>query len=276
MNELSLKPPRLLIQSVDQEPSYVLGFPVHIALEIDVDASGAEVRTTLLDFISTYGGLGAVLTDAAGSVVFEHRSRQGVDLDEAPPLWIRSGHPQRMLVDVSEILPATLVAGDYQAQLGILGSRPPVFSHLFPLSLRPPTEAECVMLNMTQRGAGQTWGEWACTPPPDDFVWTTPTDPRDPLRFSATLREMLMGQRSLSSWARQDFAALDGVYAPEREALWAEVLHAQGNAGALRAQCSAVLKNWPGLSDWMAEIQSGRGPIASLRAALTSILSGQP
>jgi hypothetical protein len=279
MSPLSMTPPGLARPTLQHDAGYTLGFPIHVALELRVDRDGAEVSIPHFDFLSTAGLVGVTLTDPSGVVVFDHRPPVHRDPEEgASPLWLASGQPRRTLVDLSEVVPSTLPPGDYRAEVGFLSSRPPVWSDPFTLTLRAPTHGEQAVLDALsdQCSADETWGDWACRRPPDDFQWPTPQKPDDPLRFLRVVRELLVGPRELAEWTRQDLAALEGVCAPEREALWAEILHAQGDRAQAQAQSSTVVQQWPGLREWMTAVGSDAGPIASLRAALAALEQSDP
>jgi hypothetical protein len=79
------------------------------------------------------------------------------------------------------------------------------------------------------------------------------------------MRFLMYGPTELADVDPAMFDVLGGVYAPDAEALRAEVLAARGDRAALAKQLALARAATPGLGPWLASIESGTSFLGWMR-----------
>jgi hypothetical protein len=264
MSDLAAEPasPSLASLEVETAPEYVVGFPVHVAVTIRADQPDASLRLLpYADFFKCAGAFGLTLIRAgSGQAVVSVQPRPVVDRSLGIAVFsLPPNQSRRMLIDLSAFLPADLAPGDYQATLAYGPPNMRAVSPAFALRLRAPAREECAELAALLPGVRTIggWGQWILQPPSDR---RDPPKVRktDPLRFNRVLRWWLFGERLEPSLVQ----ALDGIYAPEADALTAELYQVAGDQTKFEQQAQAVRTRHHGLSWWMDDLAAGRGIIA--------------
>jgi hypothetical protein len=130
--------------------------------------------------------------------------------------------------------------------------------------LRAPSHDEELQLDALRPEIedSETWGMWMLARPADPGSLSLPAGKTDPLRFNRTMRYLLYSPRL----DVDVFDILDGIYAPEAQALRAEVWQALGDTESLERQISYMKTRYPGLNWWTEEIAIGQGRIAFYRS----------
>ena len=86
-----------------------------------------------------------------------------------------------------------------------------------------------------------------------------------PLRFNLVVRRLLSGHAGFAAIDPVIFDLLDGVYAPEGNALRAETLLARGDRSGYEALKQATLATHPGLGWWFQILDDGGAFLAGHR-----------
>ena len=81
------------------------------------------------------------------------------------------------------------------------------------------------------------------------------------------MRDLLYGPLPLESYALGKLDVLDGMLAPEREALRAELLRERPDPAAFAAQVARVKHDYPALTYWMNHLLNGESDLAWTRRA---------
>jgi hypothetical protein len=275
---MDVLPPGLTGLDVAHDDEYVAGFPVHVALTLHGDPRAELPRLPRPDWRSLYGAVGLKLLDPAADegrpLVFSQEAAPLVD-DELrlPQMTIPAGGVVRMLVDLSTILGGVAHpprAGAFHARITYAASPGPYLQREagFALVVRAPSSLEEHVLEALAVDAKRGWGAWAREPPPaaDAAHLTSKIAADDPLRFLRVLRFLMFGPVELRDVELSMFDVLTGVYAPEAEALRAEVLAARGDRVALAAQLAKVRAATPGLEPWLASIEQNASYVPWMRA----------
>lgn len=231
----------LQVAAVEHPPEYVLGFPMYLAMTLHADESTGFRRLLFPDFFSLRSALGV---DAAGPSSISVHLKPIIEADfgrrgQALP----AGESRRFLTDVS---PLFLLArpGIYTARFTFIAPEISVEAKPVTLRFREPTVAELAVLKRVapDREKEPTWGQWILTCPDADI---DPADVRQPgpLAFALALRFLLCGSEPLREVDPKIFDGLTGIYAPERDAIKAELYALRGNqaeAARLRQAVTAT------------------------------------
>ncbi|HEY8041587.1 MAG TPA: hypothetical protein VIF15_17390 [Polyangiaceae bacterium] len=259
------------------DAEYVAGFPVHVALTLHGDPFVELRRIPRADWRGVRSAVGVKLVDPAAPP-----DQRLVRMVEAAPIiddeivYPRVDLPAagqvRMLVDLSELLggaAAPPAVGAFEATVTYAAGRSPAMRRGvdFPLVLRRPTSLEEHTLRALAPLATDGWGPWAEEKPPEaeGLLLTPHVDPADPLRLLRVMRFLMYGPTELADVDPAMFDVLGGVYAPDAEALRAEVLAARGDRAALAKQLALARAATPGLGPWLASIESGTSFLGWMR-----------
>jgi len=261
--------PTLIFTEVAVEPVYVVGFPAYSALTIATDRPNASIAAPWAGWQSSNGMVGVTLMHA-GSVRVIHETEPLAVADPAggvPVTRLDMGASRRMLVDLTEVLPGPLDPGSYDAVIHFGPATTRAVSAPVRLAFRPPTDRERHVLESVADEVAErrSWGQWTFLPPEHRDRLRRAWGPDDPLRFNWVLRELLYGKSKLRDIPLDRVDMLDGLFAPEREALRAELLAARDMPAELVAQVDRVRRDHPGLTYWMDEIVDGASEIAWIR-----------
>lgn len=265
------EPPGLVLRSIEHEPRYVLGYPVHVAITVCADRPGVCLRR--LPRASWAGGAGAIgvrLARAATGEVIVATEPSPVVLRElgTPVFLLAPGACRRMLIDVSSFLPARLEPGHYT--LSVIYDAPPdrVESAPVPIELAAPDRAQRRELDRLAPELARvgSWGRWTLLPPEDHAPVGLHVEPADPLRFNRIVRYLMHGPDALCDVDPAVLDVLDGVYAPEAHALRAELYAARGDRARFAEQAAIIRTRYPGLTFWIERIEAGQSELGFVRA----------
>jgi hypothetical protein len=271
---MSFEPPALAAPRVEHEPAYVEGFPALVAVELCPMDPGDLFRVPDLRVPAVAGGVGVALRDrASGKEVLRRPPSPAL---EGATIALSGGLPHRLLVDLLDGPLGHLPRGEYLAEVGYPALGATAWSAPFPLSVRPASPEERALLAAwkPEQRRGPRWSTWLLTPPPRPLDASADDPPAAwrPLRYHDALRMLLFDRRAFAQIGEQDLAALDGLLAPEREALRVELAYASGGRDAARSKAAVGARATPGLSWWVEAACAGRGPIAALREGLRAVL----
>jgi hypothetical protein len=262
-------PPTIAPLEIEVAPSYVVGFPALVAISLRCSRP-CETSVPHVDLFTATTALGVTLLDASGAIVVETKAPKTLDPEFFTLVALHAGETRRALVDVSSAFGST-PAGRYRLTvccatfLGIASSAPAE------IELRAPTPDETRMLDdlSPRKVADRSWSEWALVPPDRDVPWRSPIavfHDAGPLRLHVALRSLIFGDDPVL-WEHATLEHVGAPCAPEIEAIWAEILALRVDAPLLGPQLARIRSSHPSLGWWVDAIESGRGPIAELRAS---------
>jgi hypothetical protein len=254
--------PPLAALVVEHEAEYVVGFPAYVAFALRAAKQGAAVH--YLPIESWRGARDAIgLRVRRGEHVVEKDEPDGADMtnqDGTKGLKVPMGGETRVVVDLAERF-AHIPPGSYRVEVGYGTKKRHAWSAAFPLVLRKPDEEETKDLALYRASGAKGWVAW--TESPAGPV-TPPRGKRDPLRLNKTLRYVYFGPE-LDALDLSVLDALDGMWAPERDALRAEILALRDPARAEKLAGDVAAKH-PGLWEEMKSVAGGIGPVKYFRA----------
>ena len=250
---------------VDRMPAYVVGFPTHVAITVRARPDAFLRRLLFADLLDLHECVGAVVADDRGQLRWRYRPKPRVE----PEIGefgdgLAAGEERRMLTDVSPVL-GDLPEGNFRVAFAYVSPRTAYQAAPVDIRVRRPTAPEAAILASVASGRAQypNWALW--TQSQDEPVDTAEVRRENPLRLNLLLRQLFFGPTPPPQVDPSMLDVLDGVYAPEREALKAELLEARGDAAGYRAVRSRILRDTPGLAWWMRMIDKGGGYVKSLR-----------
>ncbi|WP_437895622.1 hypothetical protein [Sorangium sp. So ce124] len=265
-----ITPPGPALVGIDVEPEYVLGFPMFVGITIGSVPPGASLmRLPLPSPAALRGAVGIRLwRPGEAEPFFEEAPTAVVDPDlSAPSFRLRAGEVRRLLVEIAELLPDDLAAGEVDGVL-LYGAPPHVAaSGRGRLRFREPTAAERALLDelRPEVEAAGSFGRWLRRPPSDPTRLAPPADPGDPLRYLRLMKYLIHGPEELAAVDPARLRVLGGVFAPEACGLAAE-LQAARDPGAFAGYAQQVKAAYPGLAAWMDAIAAGQSEIAWARS----------
>jgi hypothetical protein len=259
-------PPRPAI-GVEADSSYVLGFPIHVAVTVSADTLGGAFPA--LPEVSWRDGNGAIglrlRVPPAAPALNRAVSAPPLSMEaEATPQFrLDMGVRRRFLADLAEVIPERFPPGAYQAVLRYGTTRAAARSAEFRLVLRSPTAEEAgelARLRPELKRAGG-WGRWVYLPPPPGRSVTRPRDPSDPARFNRMMRFLFQGPEPTRDIPFSALDVLGSFYHPESVLLMYELLAMRDPARFAR-QTARLRKDLPAMSYWIDDIEGGRGEIS--------------
>ena len=238
----------LQIVALEHPPEYVLGFPMYLALTLHADESTGFGRLIFPDLFNLRSAIGVDATGPGPRISFRPKPIIEADLGRAAQS-LEAGESRRVLIEVS---PLFLQAhpGVYTAHFSFVAPEVEAKAKPVALRFREPTAAEHAFLERVapDRGKEPAWGQWIQACPANDMA---PADLRQagPLIFALALRFVLCGSQPLKELDPSVFDVLTGIYAPERDAIKAEIYALRGNdaeAARLKHAVTAV----KGMAHW--------------------------
>jgi hypothetical protein len=259
-------PSDLQVLPLQHLQTYVLGFPIHVAVTVRAAPSVSFNRLLFPDLGDLRDTVALTLDrqDAPGQHTV---TPQPVIEPEAGhfPQRLEAGETRRMLVDLSPLLPPDLPPGRYRMTLSFVTPRQSVPAPPVVLNLRAAAPAEQARREALapDRERHATWAEWSLSCPAAAASAPQAADKKGPLGFAAELRQLMCGAGPL---AQVDPAELDGLpplYALEVEALKAELAHARRDGTAYAALRQRLLVPSVGLAWWVRAIDGGGAYVAT-------------
>lgn len=253
----------LTIMPVEHASEYVIGFPMYLAVTVRARPNIELNRLVFGNPVNLRACLGVDAQGPGKTIRTRPRPIIESSFGRAAQSLV-SGESRRMLLDVSPLF-HTVGEGEYSAQFQYAAPEVGAVAPPLQLHFRQPTREDQAILQKLapDRADFNTWGEWCLTPPKQ------PVDPgalnqAGPLTFSLALRYLLFGKEPLSSIDPAILDVLQGVYAPERDLMKAELYQERGDdAAALKLQ-EAVHENTVGLDWWIALLHQKSGFVRGL------------
>jgi hypothetical protein len=258
-------PPQPEIELVEVETSYVLGFPMYVALT--VRSKSAQNRLPWITAHNTKRAIGLRLTPNGQAQPIKEVSvaARYIEEERPPVLRLPAGGAHRFLFDLSPLLPEQLAPGIYELELSY-GNQYAV-AHFRPVTFifRAPTsdESRALVELRLQWDARRSYANWVESRP--DLPPPMPTDKNDPMRYPRLVRFLKYGAMPLREIDPHCLDVLDGLFEPEKAALLAELL-AVRDKEAFARQVIEVKNRYPGLTKWMDDLANGRSEIQWERA----------
>jgi hypothetical protein len=266
--------PALVMENIATEPSYVVGFPAYVGLTLSTAPQGTILtRVPAIGWSGTQGMVGLTLMPIGSTTVISARDASPFfDAEAGGTTRLGAGELRRILIDISELVPAQLAPGHYSIILSVGPENIRATSPRLNVSFRTPNDQEEAVLSQLReqvRTRG-SWGQWTRLPPLTPDHPRRPWGPGDPLRFNLVLRELYYGSEALSQIGFDILDSLTGLFVPEREALRAELLAARGDTVGLARQLDLLKRDFPGLASWADAINDGRSDIGWTRRGRTT------
>jgi hypothetical protein len=249
----------LEILPVEHLPEYVIGFPVYVAITVRSQPDSSFNRLLFADLADLRECIGVEITGKDAASTKRYVPKPIIDEESGLfPMRLKPGESRRMLADVSPLTGLTIPEGEYMVCFSFVTTKEAFAAEPVRIRFRKPTAAENAMKDAVakDRSKFSNWAEWSVTCPPE------PVSAREiraghPLTFSLLLRHLLCGAEPLNQVDPALLDVLNGLYAPERDALKAELYHARGDEANYKRLRSQILLGTPGLAWWIRMIDEG-------------------
>lgn len=252
---------------VAHEPEYVIGFPVYVALTVRARPDAALSAVAFADLLDLRESIGLEMVRRGGGDSVSYEPSPRPTGDERPKGdRLEPGETRRMLTDISPLVGRGVSEGEYDVRLswvaaGEIYDAPPVA-----LRFRRPTSSEAARLALVAPDRAQypTWSAWTrtCSEAP---LAAGEVTAENRLALNLLLRRLFCSPIPPERADPSMLDALGGLYAPERDALKAELYQARGDTARFRALREEVVGATPGLAWWMQMLDGGGGYVASFR-----------
>ena len=239
---------------VDHLPEYVIGFPVYVAITVRADPDTSLNRLRFADFINLRESIGVEIELSGGGDAVRYQPHPVAP--ETGGERLGPGETRRMLADVSPLLGAGIVAGEYRARFTYVTPRATYAAPPATMRFRLPTAAEDVLLTAAapDRARFPNWALWTMSCSHD--VYAGPIGLENPLRFGLVLQRLLCGPDSPDRVDPRILDVLTGLFEPERNALEAELYHARNDLESYQRIRAGILGT-PGLAWWIRMLDQG-------------------
>ena len=257
--------PELDIMPVEHLPEYVIGFPMHVAITVRAHRDVSFNTLPFADFLNLYACIGAEITGPGGGEPVRYAPKPRLDPQSGRRgSKLAPSESRRMLADVSPYFDG-MAEGEYRVRFSYIETDGVYHAPAVTLHLRRPTAAESALLASAaaDRPDFPTWGTWTITCP--KTVYDGPVTADNPFRLNLLLRQMFCGRQSLDRFDPALLDVLTGLYAPEGQALQAELYQARGNTARYREIRARILLDTPGLGWWIQMIDGGGAYLKSIR-----------
>jgi hypothetical protein len=224
--------------AVDSLPSYVVGYPIHVALTVSVDEPETGVVPLSLDPRGVRMSLlhlatGKEMTVAARPVQSHRESESGPDRVVLDP-----GKSARFLIDLSTVWPASMEPGRVRVALVNDQGWGEVAVPPFVVDRVPPTPEQAARLADVLPELRGGWATWPMSGEPTKYPLTPRKD--DPARYYVVLRSFYGFPGSIRNANLGLIDVLDGFYAPDAALLRAEMAIVRHDKAGFRASASFV------------------------------------
>jgi hypothetical protein len=265
-DDSSVLPPGLGPLGIEAFRSYVLGFPMHVAITLRPNQPGTSLRRLPRPtHDSLEDAIGIVCAAPDGTIVGRAAANPVVAPKlGSPGFTLLADTERRFTIDLSDALPwASIGPGTFHLEVTFVAPRTRTTAPPFAVELVDPSpdQRETLARLAPERGRAGSWGAWsrAC---PDDAIargaLRGPFDLRDPLRYERLWRYLVCGDDDLGSVDPALLAVLDGPHAPEADVLAAEIAWARGDRATFDAAADRVRRLTPGLAFRMDDIVNDR------------------
>lgn len=247
---------------VDAAPVHVLGFPLNVAITVGARNPSASLKRLPLAGAESLNGVEiTIVRRGAGGAPFVHKPADPL-VDEqsgAVSFSLRPGERRRMLLEVSELLPASTTPGTYELRLsyraewGSSTKGPPKSIDFRAPGAREKAELDRRRPELERAGA---WDAWTLSPL--ERSSGPPSSTQEPsLLFYELWRYLRDPRTRLMSVDLKLVDALAPLYAPEAALLKAELLAARGDRRAYERQLEQVRRRYPGMRWWLEAMANG-------------------
>jgi hypothetical protein len=256
----------LQILPVDSLPEYVIGFPVYVAITVHARPNVSFERLRFADFLNLRESIGVHIADVEGGYSAQYEPTPMIPHEPgAIADRLGSGETRRMLTDVSPLIGNGIVEGEYQARFSYVTPYAAYEAPPVTLRFRKPTAAEEALLATAapDRARFPNWALWtmSCS----HAVYDDSIEPENPLRFNLLLQRLLCGPEQLDKIDPAILDVLTGLFAPEGDALKAELHHARNDIEGYQHSKADVLRATPGLEWWMNMLDGGGAYLKTFR-----------
>jgi hypothetical protein len=245
----------LEILPVEHQPEYVIGYPVHVAITVRAKPNTA-FRLAFADITDLRECIGIEMIGDSARI--REMPEPIPDPEASHQAWeLGPGESHRMLADVSPLIGADIQEGEYRVRFTYLS--PGIANPSIPVVMRfrrpARPEEEFKRIVAADRPAFPNWAMWslACGERPIDAAQVK----AGPLVFSLAVRHLLCGKGPLNTVDPAVLDVLGGLYAPERDALKAELYDARGDRANYERLRARIASDAPGLEWWVRIIDEG-------------------
>jgi hypothetical protein len=257
----------LEVLPVEFLPEYVIGFPVYVAITVRARPNSILNNLRFADFLNLRESIGLEMSRHDGGYSAHYEPKPIISLEAgALPERLQPGETRRMLADVSSLVGAGVIEGDYAARFSYVSPRATYMATPVTLRFRKPAAAEKALLATAapDRPRFPNWGRWTLSCSHADY--DGPITPDNPLRFNLLLQRLFCGPEPPAQVDPQILDVLTGLFQPEGSALKAELLHARNDIDGYHRARAAAVSVAPGLAWWMEMLDHGGAYLKTFRA----------
>jgi hypothetical protein len=255
---------------VEGEDEYVLGLPMPVAATL----GGVQPGTVLgllpePTLFGLSGCIGVTLRErASGKQVLDEVPEGVFDLEHHPPkLALAHGEQRRYLIDLSEVIPATLAPGTYTLTLTYVAPKFSVQSPAAVLVVRAASDDESRWLAPHQadvEDAG-SWGQWVLEPPADPDRVPALAETPALARFYVAFRYLAHTSTPLDQIDPRPLGTIQGITRPEALVLGLDLLAARQSVQRVQQIRSMIRTQTPALMWRIERAERGAGMLAGVR-----------
>jgi hypothetical protein len=260
-------PPELDILPVEHLPEYVIGFPVYVAITVRARPNTWFNMLPFADFLNLRASIGVEFGNQRGGEPFRYAPKPFLDPESGRSGGrLGAGESRRMLADVSPFFGDGTGEGEYWARFSYIDTEAAYEAAPVTLRFRKPTPAESALLASAapDRLKFADWGLWTISCPQGP-AYDRAIAPDSPLKLNLLLRRLFCGPEPLNRVDPAILDVLDGLYAPEGNALKAELYHARRDDANYQQLRARILRDSPGLAWWIRMIDQGGAFLKSIR-----------
>lgn len=250
------------IVSVEHWPEYIIGFPAHVAITVRGRAGVTLGQLAFADLAGLNEAIGLEAVDTTSGAAFKYVPRPMVDRSMGrSPRRLEAGEQRRMLTDVSPLLLAVPHEGTFSLRFSFVSPQLTASAAPVTVRLRRSTPVEDALRQRVapDRPTFPNWASWATACPADTIPDEAMLPSRHPLLFDLLLRQLYCGPTPLRTFDPRRLDVLTDPYAPERDALKAELYYLRGERTQYERIRDTVLKTTPGMAWWFRLIDTAGG-----------------
>ena len=256
----------LEILPVEVLPEYVIGFPVYVAITVRARPNSIFNSLRFADFMNLRECIGLEMSRHDGGYSARYEPKPIISQETGGlPERLQPGETRRMLADVSPLVGAGVIEGEYGARFSYVSRRAAYTATSVTLRFRKPTTAEAALLAAAapDRSRFPNWGRWtlSCS----HIYYDGPIGPDNPLRFNLLLQRLFCGPEPPERVDPRILDVLTGLFQPEATALRAELLHARNDTAGYQRTRTIIVHLTPGLAWWMNMLDQGGAYLKTFR-----------
>ena len=255
----------LEVLPVEHLPEYVIGYPMYVAIAVRAASGTAWNRLRFADFTGLHDAIGVEMIQEAGPGRVRQLPAPVIEPEAGLfPQRLEPGETRRMLADVSPLV-GDISEGVWRVRFSYLTPKIAYRAAPVVMRFRKPSAGEEALKNSVapDRGRFANWSLWSetCgeTPVSADRLHSA-----GPLTLPLLERYLFCGPEPLERIEPSVVDVLTGIYAPEQDALKAELFQARGDRDAYERLRQTILARTPGLAWWVRMLDGGGGYVKSL------------